>query len=180
MATSEAIEVFGLEERTFEPPEVFKKQANVADRSLYEEADADWQAFWARQARELLSWYLDFDQVCDWDLPFARWFEGGLLNVSYNCVDRHVEAGRGDKAAFHWEGEPGDTRTLTYADLLDQVGRFANVLKSLGVQRGDRVAIYMPMVPELPVAMLACTRIGAAVEPVGLAREAEPHAAVAA
>ncbi|MDP8953416.1 MAG: acetate--CoA ligase [Actinomycetota bacterium] len=161
MATSDAIEVFGLEERTFEPPEGFRAQANVADRSLHEEADRDWQAFWARQARELVSWYRDFDQVCDWDLPFARWFEGGLLNVSYNCVDRHVEAGHGGRVAFHWEGEPGDTRTITYADLQDEVCRFANVLKGLGVTKGDRVAIYMPMIPELPVAMLACARLGA-------------------
>src|SRR5262249_7748592 len=117
--------------------------------------------FWARQARDLLTWYDDFDTVLEWDLPFAKWFVGGTLNVSYNCLDRHVEAGRGDKVAFHWEGEPGDTRTITYPELLDGGSRFANVLKSLGVQRGDRVAIYMPMIPELPVAMLACTRIGA-------------------
>ncbi|MBV8297606.1 MAG: acetate--CoA ligase, partial [Acidimicrobiia bacterium] len=99
--------------------------------------------------------------VLEWDLPFAKWFVGGTLNVSYNCLDRHVEAGRGDKVAYHWEGEPGDTRTVTYADLLDEVCRFANVLKSLGVERGDRVAIYLPMIPELPIAMLACARIGA-------------------
>src|SRR5207248_5938694 len=108
------------------------------------------------------TWFDDFGTVLEWDLPFAKWFIGGTLNVSYNCLDRHVEAGRGDKVAFHWEGEPGDTRTITYADLLDEVQRFANVLKALGVRRGDRVAIYMPMIPELPVAMLACTRIGAA------------------
>ncbi len=100
--------------------------------------------------------------MLEWELPFAKWFVGGQLNVSYNCLDRHVAAGRGDRVAFHWEGEPGDTRTITYAQLLDEVQRFANVLKALGVARGDRVAIYMPMVPELPVAMLACTRIGAA------------------
>src|SRR5207248_3130100 len=108
------------------------------------------------------TWFDDFGTVLEWDLPFAKWFIGGTLNVSYNCLDRHVAAGLGDKVAYHWEGEPGDTRTITYADLLDEVQRFANVLKGLGVKRGDRVAIYMPMIPELPVAMLACTRVGAA------------------
>src|SRR4051794_20140143 len=161
MATEPTIEAYLLEDRTFPPPEGFVKEALVTDRSMYEEADADWEGFWARQARELLTWFDEPKTILQWDLPFARWFEGGTLNVSYNCLDRHVEAGKGDKIAFHWEGEPGDSRTITYADLLDQVGRFANVLKGLGVQRGDRVAIYMPMIPELPVAMLACTRIGA-------------------
>ena len=156
------IEDYLHEDRVFPPPPDFVADALVTDRSLYEEADADVEAFWARQARDLLSWYDDFDTVLSWDLPFARWFDGGTLNVSYNCLDRHVEAGRGDKVAYHWEGEPGDTRTITYAELLDEVQRFANVLKGLGVERGDRVAIYMPMIPELPVAMLACTRIGAA------------------
>jgi acetyl-CoA synthetase len=150
------------EERSFPPSAAFLAQALVTDHSLYDEAAADPEAFWARQARELVTWFDDFDTVLEWKLPFAKWFLGGRLNVSYNCLDRHVEAGRGAKVAYHWEGEPGDTRTITYADLLDEVGRFANVLKSLGVQRGDRVAIYMPMIPELPVAMLACTRIGAA------------------
>ncbi|HEX2063739.1 MAG TPA: acetate--CoA ligase, partial [Acidimicrobiales bacterium] len=128
---------------------------------LYDEADRDWEAFWARQALAL-DWFDQWETVLEWDLPFARWFVGGTLNVSYNCVDRHVEAGRGDKVAFHWEGEPGDSRDVTYAELLDEVQRFANVLRDLGVERGDRVAIYLPMVPELPVAMLACARIGAA------------------
>jgi acetyl-CoA synthetase len=155
------IEAYYLEDRTFPPPEDFRRNALVSDDALYKEADADWEAFWARQARELVSWYDDFDAVLEWDLPFSKWFLGGTLNVSYNCLDRHVEAGHGDKVAYHWEGEPGDTRTITYADLLDEVSRFANVLKSLGVQRGDRVAIYLPMIPELPVAMLACARIGA-------------------
>jgi acetyl-CoA synthetase len=157
-----AIEALYLENRTFPPPEEFKRDALVTDSSLYDEAAKDWQGFWARQASELLDWYEDWDTVLEWKLPFAKWFVGGKLNVSYNCLDRHVAAGRGDRIAYHWEGEPGDTRTLTYAELLDEVQRFANVLKSLGVKRGDRVAIYMPMIPELPVAMLACTRIGAA------------------
>ena len=133
-----AIEALYLEERSFEPPEAFRKQALVTDRLLYEEAEKDPEGFWARQARELLDWFDDFHTVLEWDLPFAKWFDGGTLNVSYNCLDRHVAAGRGEKVAYHWEGEPGDTRTITYADLLDEVQRFANVLKSLGVERGDR------------------------------------------
>ena len=133
----------------------------MSDPGVYDRAEADPEAFWAAAAREQLSWFTDFHTTLEWELPDARWFVGGQLNVSYNCLDRHVDAGRGDKVAFHWEGEPGDTRTITYADLLDEVARFANVLRGLGVQRGDRVAIYMPMIPELPVAMLACTRIGA-------------------
>jgi acetyl-CoA synthetase len=128
---------------------------------LYEEAEADRLGFWARQARELVTWFDDFETVLEWDLPFAKWFVGGKLNVSYNCLDRHVEAGRGDKVAFYWEGEPGDTRTITYNELLEEVSKFANVLKDLGVKKGDRVCIYMPMIVELPVAMLACSRIGA-------------------
>jgi acetyl-CoA synthetase len=156
------IEDYQTEGRLFPPSADFQAQALVADRSLFEEAEADRLGFWARQARELVSWYEDFDQVLDWQLPFAKWFIGGKLNVSYNCLDRHVDAGRGDKVAFHWEGEPGDTRTITYSDLLDEVSKFANALKGLGVERGDRVCIYMPMIPELTVAMLACTRIGAA------------------
>ncbi len=151
---------FYVEERTFPPPVGFAEAA--AARSFYEEATADYEAFWARQARELLSWSEDFGTTLEWDLPFARWFVGGTLNMAYNCLDRHVEAGRGAKVAFHWEGEPGDTRTITYAELLDEVRRFAAVLRSLGLQAGDRVAIYMPMIPELPVAMLTCARIGVA------------------
>ena len=150
-----------VEDRSFPPPPAFAASALASDRSLYDEAAADYEAFWARQARELITWDRDFDTVLEWDLPFARWFGGGKLNIAYNCLDRHVEAGRGDKVAFHWEGEPGDTRTITYADLLEEVQRFAGVLKGLGVAKGDRVAVYMPMIPELPVAMLACARIGA-------------------
>jgi acetyl-CoA synthetase len=156
-----AIEALYLENRTFPPPPEFTEDALISDAGIYDEAARDWQGFWARQAGDLLDWYEDWHTVLDWQLPFAKWFVGGKLNVSYNCLDRHVAAGRGDRVAYHWEGEPGDTRTVTYAELLDQVQRFANVLKSLGVKRGDRIAIYMPMIPELPVAMLACTRIGA-------------------
>ena len=155
------IESFYLENRTFEPSSDFRERALVADREMYDRAEQDWEGFWAEQAAEILDWFDPWDTILDWKLPFARWFIGGTLNVSHNCLDRHVTAGRGDRVAFHWEGEPGDTRTITYAALLDEVERFANVLESLGVTRGDRVAIYMPMVPELPVAMLACTRIGA-------------------
>jgi acetyl-CoA synthetase len=156
------IEAYQLEGRTFPPPEEFKKDALVVDPWMYDDADRDWQGFWARQALDLLDWSKEWDTILEWELPFARWFVGGQLNVSYNCVDRHVEAGKGEKVAFHWEGEPGDTRTITYADLQVEVSRFAAVLRSLGVAKGDRVAIYMPMIPELPVAMLACARLGAA------------------
>ena len=156
------IGVFENEDRTFPPPPAFAARANANDRSLYDEADDDFEAFWARQARELLTWDRDFTEILDWKLPDARWFADGQLNVSANCLDRHVAAGSGDKVAFHWEGEPGDTITITYAELLTEVKKFANVLKGLGVEKGDRVAIYMPMILELPIAMLACTRIGAA------------------
>ena len=156
------IEVYETEDRQFPPSAEFAGAALVNDRSLYDEAEADLESFWARQARELISWDQDFDQVLDWQLPYAKWFIGGKLNVSYNCLDRHVEAGKGDKVAYHWEGEPGDTRTITYSGLLDEVSKFANVLKGLGLTAGDRVAIYMPMIPELAIAMLACTRIGVA------------------
>jgi acetyl-CoA synthetase len=156
------IEVYETEDRTFPPSADFAAAALANDQSLYEEANNDFEAFWARQARELLTWYKDFDQVLDWQLPFAKWFIGGELNISYNCLDRHVAAGKGDKIAYHWEGEPGDTRSFTYAQLLDEVAKFANVLKGMGLKKGDRIAIYMPMIPELPIAMLACTRIGVA------------------
>ena len=129
---------------------------------VYDEADTDYEGFWARQADTLLDWYEDWHTILEWDLPFAKWFVGGKLNVAYNCLDRHVEAGRGDKVAYYWEGEPGDTRVITYAELLDDVSRLANALKALGVEKGDRVCIYMGMVPELPMALLACARIGAA------------------
>ncbi len=161
MANEATIEALYLESRSFPPPEHFKRDALVVGTWMYDDAGADYQGFWARQAADLLDWAEDWQTILDWDLPFARWFVGGRLNVAHNCLDRHVEAGRGDRVAYYWEGEPGDTRTITYADLRDEVARFANVLKDLGVGKGDRVAIYMPMIPELPVAMLACARIGA-------------------
>jgi acetyl-CoA synthetase len=159
--TAAAIEDYFVEDRKFPPPPEFVQKALVSGTAMYDEAADDFEAFWARQASELISWHKDWHTVCEWELPFAKWFLGGELNVSYNCLDRHVEGGRGDKVAFHWEGEPGDTRTITYADLLAEVQRFANVLKSLGVAKGDRVNIYLPMIPELPIALLACARIGA-------------------
>ena len=154
------IENLLAEKRTFPPDPAFTAQAN-AKANLSEEAERDYEAFWARLARERLSWDTPFDKTLEWDLPFAKWFVGGKLNLAYNCVDRHVEAGLGDKVAYHWIGEPGDTRTITYADLQREVSKAANALLELGVKTGDRVAIYMPMIPELPVAMLACARIGA-------------------
>ncbi len=160
--TGATIEDYLLEERTFPPAEAFKEQALVASNHLHEEADRDYQGFWARQAAELVDWQQEWDTICDWQLPYAKWFVGGKLNVSENCLDRHVRAGLGGRTAFHWEGEPGDTRTISYADLLAEVERFANALKGLGVAKGDRVAIYLPMIPEAVVAMLACTRVGAA------------------
>jgi acetyl-CoA synthetase len=155
------IEALMAERRTFPPDPAFSAQAN-AKQSLYDEAERDFEGFWARLARERISWTRPFDTTLEWDLPFAKWFVGGQLNVSYNCVDRHVERGLGKKVAYHWIGEPGDTRTVTYADLQREVSKAANALKELGVRKGDRVAIYMPMIPELPIAMLACARIGAA------------------
>ena len=146
--THETIDALMAENRTFPPSEGFKDNALVAGTFLYDEAAEDDEGFWARQASELLHWNTPWDSILDWQLPYAKWFEGGTLNVSYNCVDRHVEAGNGDKVAFHWEGEPGDTRTLTYRGLHREVCKFANVLKSLGVGVGDVVSIYMPMTPE--------------------------------
>jgi acetyl-CoA synthetase len=147
------------EHRTFPPSAEFAATAN-ASADLYQEADADRLAFWAKQA-EALHWETRWSDVLDWSKPpFAKWFIGGKLNVAYNAVDRHVEAGNGDRVAFHWEGEPGDTRTITYADLLREVSKAANALNSLGLVAGDRVAIYMPMIPETVVAMLACARLG--------------------
>jgi acetyl-CoA synthetase len=158
--SNDAIEGLLDEGRTFPPQESFQQQALVSDRNLYERAAEDREAFWAEQAGHL-TWFEDFDTVLEWEPPYAKWFVGGKLNVAYNCLDRHVEDGHGDQVAYHWEGEPGDTRTITYAELLDDVQRTANALKELGVGKGDRVAIYLPMIPELPTIMLACARIGA-------------------
>ena len=138
-ASGAAIEDYFVEDRVFPPPPDFKERSLVASPFLYDEANEDYQGFWAKQAGELVDWFEEWHTICEWDLPFAKWFVGGKLNVSHNCLDRHVAAGKGDKVAYHWEGEPGDTRTITYADLLAEVQRFANVLKSLGVQKGDRV-----------------------------------------
>jgi len=156
------IEDYYVENRTFPPSPEFVAAAHLSDRSHHDEAAADYEAFWARQARELLTWDEDFHTTLQWNLPYAEWFVGGKLNLSTNCLDRHVAAGHGDRIAYFWEGEPGDTRTVTYAELLNEVSRFANVLKGLGLERGDRIAIYLPMILELPIAMLACTRIGVA------------------
>jgi acetyl-CoA synthetase len=149
------------EDRVFEPPAAFVERALVSDRSIYDRAEADFEGFWAEQA-ERLTWFKGWDSVMEWDPPWVKWFSGGTLNASYNCLDRHVEAGGGDKVAYHWEGEPGEKRTITYRDLYEETCRLANALKALGVEKGDRVAIYLGMIPELPVAMLACARIGAA------------------
>ena len=157
---SAAIENLLAENRTFPPDPSFVAQAN-AKPDLYAEAESDPVAFWARLARERLDWDEPFTTTLEWDLPFAKWFIGGKLNIAYNCVDRHVKNGLGDKVAYHWIGEPGETRTLTYADLHREVQKAANALNELGIRTGDRVAIYMPMIPELPIAMLACARIGA-------------------
>jgi acetyl-CoA synthetase len=154
------IENLLAERRTFPPAPAFVAEAN-AKADLYEEAARDPVAFWERLARERIHWSKPFEKTLEWDLPFAKWFVGGELNVAYECLDRHVEAGRGDKVAYHWVGEPGETRTLTYSDLLREVSKTANALTELGVGKGDRVAIYMPMIPELPIAMLACARLGA-------------------
>ncbi|MEK7291827.1 MAG: acetate--CoA ligase [Actinomycetota bacterium] len=157
----QAISALSYELRTFPPSSSFAGDALTNDNRLYDEAERDREAFWARQARELLEWSTPFTQVCEWDPPYAEWFADGRLNVSYNCLDRHVLAGKGDKVAFYWEGEPGDSRVVTYSQLLDEVQRLANALKNLGVVKGDRVNIYLPMIPEAAVAMLACARIGA-------------------
>ncbi|CAI8034949.1 Acetyl-coenzyme A synthetase [Geodia barretti] len=155
------IETLLQEDRTFPPPESFAQNANIKDPGVYEEARKDPEAFWARFAGEL-DWFQEWDQVLDWNPPNAKWFVGGKLNASYNCIDRHLKTARRNKAAIIWEGEPGDWKVYTYWDLHREVCRFANGLKSLGVQKGDRVTIYLPMVPELPISMLACARIGAA------------------
>jgi acetyl-CoA synthetase len=158
--STERIDTLLDEQRSFPPPAAFAGKAYVRDRSAYERAARDREAYWADWAGQL-EWTRKWDRVLQWRPPHAQWFVGGKLNASVNCLDRHVRAGRGGRTAIIWEGEPGETRSLSYAELLAEVSRFANVLKGLGVARGDRVAIYMPMVPEAAVAMLACARIGA-------------------
>jgi acetyl-CoA synthetase len=148
------------EDRRFPPSPAFRATANVLDEGIYDRAAKDPEAFWAEFAKEL-EWFTPWNQVLEWKPPDAKWFLGGTLNASVNCVDRHVRGPRRNKAAIIWEGEPGDRRTLTYFDLYRQVSQFANVLKSLGVKKGDRVALYLPLIPELAIAMLACARIGA-------------------
>jgi acetyl-CoA synthetase len=148
------------EERHFDPPEAFAAQANVNDPAVYEQAERDPEAFWAKFASEL-EWSQPWTKVLDWQPPHVKWFVGGKLNASVNCLDRHVRTWRRNKAAIIWEGEPGDQRTLTYWELYRDVNRFASALRALGVHRGDRVAIYLPLIPELAIAMLACARIGA-------------------
>jgi acetyl-CoA synthetase len=162
MAQSEesrqAIDTLFLEERRYEPPGAFAEQAN-AQPGIYDE---ELEAFWEREARERVTWFEPWERLLEWDPPYAKWFLGGKLNIAYNCVDRHVEAGQGDSVAYHWEGEPeGERREVTYADLQREVTKLANALKGLGVGKGTPVGIYLGMVPEAPIAMLACARLGA-------------------
>jgi len=158
--TSQALENLLKEERLFPPSPEFVAQAN-ATADIYEKADADWLGFWQKQALDRITWFKEPTEVLDEsNPPFFKWFKDGELNLAYNCLDRHLDT-IGDKVAFHWIGEPGDTRDITYRELYEEVGKFANALKSLGVEKGDRVAVYLGMVPELPVTMLACARIGA-------------------
>ncbi|HWD75369.1 MAG TPA: acetate--CoA ligase [Solirubrobacteraceae bacterium] len=150
-----------LEIEKFDPPESFREHALLNDPAVYDEAEADWKGWWMKQAKEL-HWFTEpTKDLNDSDPPFYKWFEDGKINASYNCIDRHVEAGKGDKVAFHWHGEEGETRDVTYGDLHRDVQRFANALKDLGIKKGDVVGIYLPMIPEVAVAMLACARIGA-------------------
>ena len=157
---SSTIEVLLREDRRFPPPPDFAKEAIANDPGIYDRAAEDPEGFWEGMAKEL-HWFKPWDKVLQWDPPFAQWFVGGKLNVSYNCLDRHLDGPRRNKAALIWEGEPGDWKVYTYWDLHREVCRFANALKSLGVAKGDRITIYLPMIPELPIAMLACARIGA-------------------
>ncbi|MFL5614159.1 MAG: acetate--CoA ligase [Gemmatimonadaceae bacterium] len=154
------IDVLLQENRKFAPSDEFRREALVSDASIYDSAAKNPEAYWAKEA-ESLHWFSKWSKVLEWEPPRAKWFTGGKINISYNCIDRHIETPRRNKAALIWEGEPGDRRTLTYWDLYVEVQKFANVLTKLGVRRGDRVAIYMPLVPEAAIAMLSCTRIGA-------------------
>jgi acetyl-CoA synthetase len=160
MAEEQTLDSLLQEDRSFPPPPGFVAAANANDPAVYAQAAADPEAYWAEWA-ERLHWFRPWDTVLEWTPPYAKWFVGGTLNAAYNCLDRHVEAGRGGKTALLWEGEPGDRRSFTYQELLGEVSRAANALKKMGVKRGDRVAIYLPMIPEAAIAMLACARIGA-------------------
>ncbi|EJY55770.1 acetate/CoA ligase [Alicyclobacillus hesperidum URH17-3-68] len=160
MSPKEQLDTLLHESRTFSPAESFRQQANFQDEGIYESALQDPEAFWSTQAQEL-TWFKDFESVCNWEPPHAQWFIGGKLNAAYNCVDRHTLTHRKNKAAIIWEGEPGDSRVLTYDMLRREVDKAAYALRELGVQKGDRVTIYLPMVPELPISMLACAKIGA-------------------
>ncbi len=160
MKQDKAIEALLQETRVFPPSEAFTAQANLPSEDVYARAAADPEAFWAGMAREL-HWFRQWDTVLQWEAPFARWFDGGKINAAYNCLDRHIGTPTQNKVAIHWEGEPGDERTLTYRQLWREVCKFANVLKGLGVEKGDRVTLYLPMTPELAIACLACARIGA-------------------
>ncbi len=159
-SSPKTLETLLQEHRSFDPPADFAARANARDPGIYEQAERDPEGWWASWA-EQLQWDRTWDQVLEWKAPWAKWFVGGRLNSSVQCLDRHVAAGLGERVAFHWEGEPGDTRTLTYADMLAGTCRIANALKELGVRKGDRVTLYMPMVPELAMTVLACSRIGA-------------------
>ncbi|MEG4456834.1 acetate--CoA ligase [Microcoleus sp. N9_A1] len=163
--SQDTIESILHEKRLFQPPAEFSQKAHIKSleeyQALYDKAKADPQAFWAELAAQELHWFQNWDTVLDWQPPFAKWFVNGKINISYNCLDRHLTTWRKNKAALIWEGEPGDSRTLTYAQLHREVCQMANVIKELGVQKGDRVGIYMPMIPEAAIAMLACARIGA-------------------
>ncbi|HYP50214.1 MAG TPA: AMP-binding protein, partial [Pyrinomonadaceae bacterium] len=159
-----AIESILHEDRVFSPPHEFAQKAHVRSfeeyERMYAEAEADLEGFWASQAHNL-HWFRHWDTILEWREPHAKWFVGGKINASYNCLDRHLSTWRRNKAAIIWEGEPGDQRTLTYQQLHAEVAKFANVLKKMGIKTGDRVALYMPLVPELAIAMLGCARIGA-------------------
>ncbi|MGE0544887.1 MAG: acetyl-coenzyme A synthetase N-terminal domain-containing protein, partial [Dehalococcoidia bacterium] len=164
VSESQQIESVLQESRVFPPPPTFSATAEIGSMAAYEdlarEAEADPEGFWAKRAEDL-HWFKRWERVLDWQPPFAKWFVGGTLNAAYNCLDRHLDGPRRNKAAIIWEGEPGDERILTYQTLHREVSKFANVLKGLGVKRGDRVGIYLPLVPEAVIAMLACARIGA-------------------
>ncbi|MBM7854886.1 acetyl-CoA synthetase [Desulfohalotomaculum tongense] len=159
-ANAKLMQAFLSDDLIFHPSPEFRNNANVQDARIYLDAEENWLQYWDKEAGNL-HWFKKWDRTLEWEQPFAKWFVGGKLNAAYNCIDRHLREGRKNKAAIIFEGEPGDSRVLTYQDLYREVTKFANVLKDLGVQKGDRVSLYMPMIPELPIAMLACARIGA-------------------